>query len=485
MTKSNKTENFVLASKVTNWKEKAKARRKENERLKKRQKELIASRANWKSKYQVQKALVVQLKKQQNEQKHIKPKNHSYPIRQILLVVWLRSSSQISLRSCQKLLTLLQIIYGLSFKVPSKASIQNWEQKLAYHRVVVPSNKRPVGKWAILIDESICIGSQKVLLILGIPLEQYTFGAALQAKDIHVLQISIDTSWNGEAIAKELTALQSKGYKIAYSVSDEGNNLKKGISTCSIVRLSDCTHAFGNILKRHYEKSAEFTAFIKACNVLRKQVVITTHSFLSPPTMRSKAKFLNLWERAQWAYQLVTLVEQKSTKLTSLMYQRLAWMKDYKELISKLYLRCQTINKLYKILKNKGLSNNTADACRTILKKEYVQNGGGKNDFFVTGVRTYLDQQLQHLTTLSVERVVCSSDIIESFFGKYKERAKKAGKLVTQDCLCIANFSEQFTEKEIKRAMEKVKIVDLQEWKKQHCPENIRMKRKTLFKNAG
>jgi len=37
--------------------------------------------------------------------------------------------------------------------------------------------------------------------------------------------------------------------------------------------------------------------------------------------------------------------------------------------------------------------------------------------------------------------------------------------LITDACLCLANFNPNFGKKDVKKAMENVKIVDLNEWK--------------------
>ena len=140
--------------------------------------------------------------------------------------------------------------------------------------------------------------------------------------------------------------------------------------------------------------------------------------------------------------------------------------------------QCKTMNQLLKILKNEGLSKGSSQKCETILKRSKAI------DFFKDGVHQYLENNLALL--VSDKPVICCSDIIESFFGKYKNQLAKTGcQLITDSCLAIANFSQKFEEKEIKEAMEQVKIIDLKNWRQKNLPLSLLQQRRKLLKSVG
>jgi hypothetical protein len=189
-------ETIECKSKVLKWKEKAKARSKEKSALKKRMTELTASRDNWKSKYQEEKAGNKILKKAiSNFEKRSKslevksqtPKFHSYKIEIILLCISLRQKGNCSLRSCVSILNILGMLLHLEFKISSRNSIQNWEKKLGYHRVAKKGN--PADSWIIILDESISIGRQKLLLILGVKQSHFQLKETLSFK--YILELVI------------------------------------------------------------------------------------------------------------------------------------------------------------------------------------------------------------------------------------------------------------------------------------------------------
>ena len=94
-------------------------------------------------------------------------------------------------------------------------------------------------------------------------------------------------------------------------------------------------------------------------------------------------------------------------------------------------------------------------------------------------------QLFQHITdTILLIRnrstpVLCSSDIIESAFGKYKNYVSSnpmAG--ITNLVLCIAAFTASLDEKEIVQCLEKFTIKDVKNWTKKHLKDSLFKKRR-------
>ena len=170
MTKNNKKKNSHLLENISKqyekWKFKAVTRSKIISEYKKRIIELIKSRDVWRNKYNKEKQLSTLLKKELLESRMMpyeKVANHSYPLEIILFVIWLRSSSSISLEGVRKVLEVLNQVFDFSYKIPCRETIRNWERKHSFHRL--EAIKESVsGEWAIIIDESITIGEEKILI---------------------------------------------------------------------------------------------------------------------------------------------------------------------------------------------------------------------------------------------------------------------------------------------------------------------------------
>ena len=63
------------------------------------------------------------------------------------------------------------------------------------------------------------------------------------------------------------------------------------------------------------------------------------------------------------------------------------------------------------------------------------------------------------------KRIVCCSDIIESYFGKMKNRGNKSGSQgITEDMLAITMFSSKLTNRQVEQAMAETTWTEVQQW---------------------
>ena len=474
-----------LESKIIRWREKAKYRCKEIESLKKRKKELILSRDSWKRKYVLSKSrnalLEKELRKSENrsvaiDAKKVKPKHHSYSVVVILLCIWLRQQGNCSLRCCSKMLGIMSFVLELELNFPCANTIQNWEKKLGHYRLGHEYESK--GNWIIILDESIVMGEQKLLLVLGVNMDGYKFGKPLCFSQVSVLDMGISKTWKGEGISIRLEALKEKGFNFEYGVSDGGKNLLKALRMNGIYRIPDCTHAIGNLLKNQYAKNKGFMDFIGHCALLRRDVYMGRNTAIIPPKQRKKGRFLNLSPLSSWAYKMLLLLGSKESGLTDSQREKLLWLEGYRKLIHEMKKHCEAMNRIFQILKTDGLDKVTSQKCKVVLEEH------GCSPFFSTGVNQYLDDSLGIIE--KNHPLVCCSDIIESVFGKYKNLlGNSTQKMINDNCLAIPNFNQDFEIEEIKAAMEKIKIVDLLKWKNGNSPSNLITEKRHLFKNTG
>jgi len=81
---------------------------------------------------------------------------------------------------------------------------------------------------------------------------------------------------------------------------------------------------------------------------------------------------------------------------------------------------------------------------------------------------------------------LCSSDIIESMFGTFKNRlAKNSAGGLTEGCLSIANYGKYFQPKDVIAPMENTKTIDILKWREENLPISMLRKRAAIFKNTG
>lgn len=469
--------------KLQKWQEKAKSRSKMIQKLKRANHLLRESRDNWKAKYQAEKARHKKTQKELSARapatatgpNSIRPRGHRYNLWQILFSLKLRQSGNCSLRGCSAIFSTLSEEIGLSGPIPSHTNIRNWEMKLGYSRIEHQSYGS--DPWVLIPDESMCLGQECILLLLGVRLSQYQLGKALSFEDVRVLSISIAKSWKSEQIDQVIEDLKAKGLKIAYAVSDGGLNLVKSLKTKQIPRVADCTHAFSNWVENRYKKQELFEQYSKQCARFKQKIAMSKYAQYMPPMQRSKARFLNLGTLAKWGTQMLKLLDQEQIAPQNELAQKLKWIIPYKDLIEELSQVTRTIDEVCCILKNQGLSLKTKIKCNQVLEKLNPPEG------LKQAISNYLTENLNKFTHR--KKLICSSDIIESFFGKFKNKFNSSPACgLTPSVLTLALYPQKFSQKEILTAFESTKIKDIEKWREDNLKINLAKKRKIAFKNV-
>jgi hypothetical protein len=93
-------------------------------------------------------------------------KHHIYSLLLVAFCANIQGYGQMSLQGCVHVLLCLQLALGGQRRLPSHNSIRSWVCKLGLYRI--QHCKDSSEPWLYWVDESIHLGSEKILLILGI-----------------------------------------------------------------------------------------------------------------------------------------------------------------------------------------------------------------------------------------------------------------------------------------------------------------------------
>ncbi|MDP2336371.1 MAG: hypothetical protein Q8N05_07965 [Bacteroidota bacterium] len=160
--------------------------------------------------------------------------------------------------------------------------------------------------------------------------------------------------------------------------------------------------------------------------------------------------------------------------------EKVGFVNQYRELINQTNYLLGIINKIQKMLKNEGFSKTTSSQCLSML--EDIKDERGKK--VVAMIETYFKETLQKMS--DQETVFCSSDIIESCFGKYKSIVKANKSVgITDLCLCIPCLMSDGSLDQTHQAMRNIKTKQIKDWKDKNIGETLYAKRNALFKKAG
>ena len=348
-----------------------------------------------------------------------------------------------------------------------------------YH---IEQKKEKSNDWIIILDESIEFGNKKLLVVLGIKEKDVDYTKALQYQELDCLSLKISNSWKGEEIKKILDNIQDEVGIIKYAIADMGNAIKKSLTLSDIPHVEDLTHKLSWIIKLLYKKDKRFIAYTKKLAHLRGSMALSKMSYILPPTQRVHSRFMNLKPITDWGLSVITMLKGKEELHNE--REKLNDILEYEKFLKELSQIVQIAISIQKILKNNGLSSETIKECRKCFIKlpNKLKIRTFKKEVFL-----YLERMIDISKKLKSRNILCSSDILESSFGKYKNYINNNKSIgITALSLTIPAFINDYSNKDIViNAMEKVTVKDIDYWKTKNIGKTLLKKRKEVLKKVA
>jgi len=239
-------------------------------------------------------------------------------------LVWLALrlflEARISFRAVARVLGLLAEALGIK-KAPCPQTLINWVTRLSIVRIQAARllqggsvSLAPFTDGFIwMIDISIGLGTGKILSVLALnACHHHLVAAAPGFHQVHCIAVAVAPSWTGETIADLLQrVIMVLGRPAAY-LKDGGSELHKAIDLLAADGLAspsidDISHAVANMLKRRYQDHPQFATFVSACGRAAGKLKHTILACLTPPTVHTKARFMNVHRLVTWADRVLKL----------------------------------------------------------------------------------------------------------------------------------------------------------------------------------
>lgn len=391
---------------------------------------------------------------------------HTYPIQMIALAVFMVVEAGSSLRCAAKTIGFFSHLMGWSFSAPSHVSIRNWVLRCGLYSYEHAEEK--YGNYVGILDESIQIGREKLLLLLGVKLaDDRSRVAPLSLSEVEVLGMEVSTSWKGDQIADFLQQRLSVHPKLAlqYLISDQGASILSALRKLGIEMVGDCTHVMMNISKRLLAGDERLSQLSAQIGRLRQQLTLTKLVYLLPPSLRDKDRFLRIFTIVDWADKINLYWD----KLAQPNRDKLLFLQEAKPLIEAMRQLKELIIISADLFKHLGLSHRSIQLWKDKTKR-YAQEHRltAQAEEFIEKIHTYIDKHQSLIT--AHHRLLCCSDIIESTFGKYKN--KGGVKVISADVLSIALYNREISTQFTAKALTTIKQNDVQIWTQKYTCEN-------------
>jgi hypothetical protein len=376
-------------------------------------------------------------------------------------------------------------VFGDIFgEIPSYTTIHNWINKYGLDVYKSSGEAYRGEEYAEVVDESMMIGSEKLLLTLGIPPKHP--GHPLRQADVNVLGMAVSESWTGEKVKDQLEKVAHKvGHQPKYVISDNASIMNKGIRLSGISQHSDISHTLGMYLERRYKNEEDFKAYLKDMTEVKFKLNMKKIAYLLPPTQRTIARFINLTDWVKWSGKMLdvyhTLDAEEKTAF-SFVPANASLIEELREVMG-------CVERIEHLCKYQGLSKESIHRCRSLIKRT-LACGNSRMIALSQDLLRFIDSQSAMLESDTDVRNN-SSDIIESVFGIYKSR-KSPNKLhgVTSFILFVPAYLQIQKEKktgtfQFKKRLERTRLKDIDTWKREYLSPNLVCKRTKTLRQVG
>ena len=402
----------------------------------------------------------------------------------VVICVQLFLFARISFRSIPRVLSTM----SWAGRVPSFSSVINWVCRLGLYKM--QNTESLSGPWVAIVDMSIDIAFKKVLVVLRIPLNVFcSRKTSLTLQDVDCIGLEVNREWNGATVNQALQRILGNGKDLKVIIKDRGTDLNKGVNLWRdehasehVFVVSDLGHEVANSLKADFVgriKFSEVTETIKssACKFFQ-----SGYSFLAPPKIRTKGRFMGISRIANWFEKIRGLMggpgRAKYGSDANELRKLIGGLASIHYPLDKIIEFSKKTAEVMKILKNRGLNQETFRESKKIIDSLPPRSDTRKR--MNQWLKTHLAIQSQ--LSISQTPLPVSSDVIESLFGTFKAFIARNSKAEFNHLvLAIPALCGTTTAEQIIQSRKTVSHKAFQDWKKNNIGTTAIMRRREFL----
>lgn len=364
-------------------------------------------------------------------------------------------------------------------KIPTPKTVLRWLVKVGLHKLLAAKEK--ADDWAFIIDNSIQLGAQKCLVILGMRLSKLKKGS-LTLADMEVVSIEVHENSSAEIVYQALERAKEKVGNVEMVCADDGPDLRSGIETfCEkygVGRTFDIVHKAATYLKRLLNDSDEWGQLVTGAAEAKKKMQQSKAAHLAPPNQRTKSRFMNIEILSNWSMDALTILETPWHVDRPLLLEYCPWILGLKTTIVSLNQLVLVTQTARHYIREEGLHANAATELEELLEALPIDRQASD----------YAGQLLDFVSEESAQvpdgkTWIGCSEIIESLFGKVKHLEQDQCKggftsLILGAAACVGKIDHQI----IAEALQVIKTRDVDAWVKKWIGTTLTSKRRTSFR---
>jgi hypothetical protein len=401
------------------------------------------------------------------------------------VVVSLVLSAATSLRGAGRALGVIQECAGLGPWSPSWSSTRLWLLRLGYYKLT--RVKEEGSDWVWIVDHVVQAGQEKCLLIVGIRLSAVpAVGEYLTHVDVEPIAVYPVTQSNGEIVYQQLEEARKQTGVPREILSDQGSDLHKGIRQFCQAHsetsfIYDIKHKVAAVLKRELGADPTWQEFSRLAGQTSQRVQQTAFAALAPPRQRRKARYMNAGELVDWGVRMLRYLDEDGGRRQEWDPQRVdqavGWVRQYRHEVEQWRQLVEVGTLVAQWVKTRGLSSSSAQQLPQQLAgigtlSRTQELGAELVDFVAAEAAKAKDG----------ERLVGSSEVIESIFGKWKRvEGEQARSGLTGLVLLLGALVSPTNAEVIKQALTTVPTKTVLTWCREKLGKTVQATRRALF----
>ena len=349
--------------------------------------------------------------------------------------------------------------------------------------------RRPLEKandWIWIVDHTSQVGTVRCLLVVGFRLSYWsTLDRPLELKDLCVITLAPAETTTAEVTEQELRKATERTGVPRAILSDQGRDIQKAFRLYSqdhksTSHVHDVKHKLALFLKAELEADPEWSSFCDCLARLRKEFRQSSLQYLSPPTMQTFARYMNLEEIIKWAVKTRAFLSNPTPPTKELLNMgelniSLKWLRDYDDALVRWNQLIDIVNTSLHYMRLNGFHANAQTTLKTLVAPltQRLESPQRLVDKFLGFVS---DESKQ---ARAGERLPASSEIIESLIGKGKRiEGQQSSGSFTRLTLAMATAVTTPTRQYIQDALQAVKTADVTKWAVENIGVSMQAKRR-------
>jgi hypothetical protein len=356
-----------------------------------------------------------------------------------------------------------------------------------------------------MIDHTIQTGNGKCFVVLGVRLADWNTKRqaalehdpqadfALEHRDLSVFAIERMNSSTGVLVQEQLEELTAKtGITPRAILSDQGADVRLAAQRFSepeerpTAVVHDIAHAVANALKKQLNNNPDWTDFLADANRCKTQIRQTPYAFLMPPELKNKARWMNLEPLIAWSGRVQRLLDDPLEALVRAeapldlerLEEKMGWLREHAASLAGWTNMLAAASIVLKYHRNQGYHRRGPAELEALLSEFTEQPSRA----FVEQVLEFVRQQC---ATCGDDRLVASTEVLESLFGSAKQLMGKNSNGDTKTVLAMATSVVEPTPTTISAAFDFAKVSDVISWVREKLGLSLQAQRQRALSSAS